>query len=266
MVKVLFLVFLFVIGAGMGSFACCQARRIHRREEKKKPLGKWSVCESCGKRLGFFENIPILSWVFLKGKCKKCKSKIGVMEILSEIGTGAVFALLGWFSYDKIQDGNAFEITKFVLLLILTVCFAIGFIYDAKWGMLPNSVLVGGVLIAVIYLVLRVIAGEKLEWMNVVSGVGLLAGTYYLLYLFSKEKLVGSGDWPLALAVSLIFGDWWLSVLVLFLSNFMASVIMVPVAIKKKKKHMQIPFGPFLIAAFYVVFLLQDFLLKFIIR
>ena len=79
MLWLLFVVF-FSFGAIFGSFACCQAERMFLKSEGKE-LGKRSQCLSCGHKLEWFELIPILSWTFLRGACRKCKNKIGKIEL-----------------------------------------------------------------------------------------------------------------------------------------------------------------------------------------
>ena len=60
--------------------------------------------------------------------------------------------------------------------------------------------------------------------LNLIGSVAILAGIYYLLYKISREKLVGGGDWILALAIAIMLGSWWLALIALFLSNFLASI------------------------------------------
>ena len=85
-------------------------------------------------------------------------------------------------------------------------------------------------------------------------GVGVLAGIYYLLYMFSHEKLVGGGDWILGLAIALAVADWWAALWVLFLANTIGTIYALPAAIKKKQN--KIHFGPFLVAAYILVILI----------
>ncbi len=94
------------------------------------------------------------------------------------------------------------------------------------------------------------------------NGSGILAGTYYLLYVFSHEKLVGGGDWILCLAVALILGNWWLALVELFLANLFASLAAVVGRALGQKKKKQIYFGPFLVMAMVTILLFQEFLLK----
>lgn len=281
--EIICLVFLFLLGAVMGSFSCCQAWRIRYKELGKKDPGKRSVCLSCGKRLKASENIPIFSWAVQKGKCKSCGAKIGKAEILSEISLGLAFLAVGTMFLPSILDlllrtSTSLDAVLLIILLMLLLAILsvmwILLIYDAKWGLLPTKLLIATIILSAIYLLFRIVSiamgaglfshGLDLNifWQdfrpvlfNLLSGVALLPGIYFLLYAFSKEKLVGGGDWLLALAISLILSDLWLCLLVLFLSNFMASIFGLYLKIKKGKKTL--PFGPFLIFAFVIVYCLQ---------
>lgn len=265
---------MFIFGAILGSFACCQAWRIHYKEEKKKDLGKWSVCLNCGKKLKPQENVPIFSWIFLKGKCKECGAKIGIAEILSEISLALGFVAVGvlfWPSFASSESNMMkllFLIASFLTILIILVMLWVLMIYDAKWRLLPTKLLVSVDILAVIYLGFEIVSlsfGNSF-WQDLTKmlpslgiGIAILPGMYFLLYKMSNEKFVGSGDWLLALAVSLILGSWWLCLLVLFLSNFMASIAGIILKIKNGEKV--IPFGPFLILAFIIVYSLQNWLM-----
>lgn len=271
--EIIFLVTMFVFGAILGSFACCQAWRIYYKEEKKKDLGKWSVCLNCGKKLKPQENIPIISWLIQKGKCKKCGAKIGVAEILSEISLALSFVAVGaLFWPGLISSGDSimkllFLAVSFLTILIILVMMWVLMIYDAKWHLLPTKLLISVNILAVIYLGFEIASLSLSDsfWQDLTKmmpglgiGVAILPGMYYLLYKMSNEKLVGSGDWLLALAVSLILGSWWLCLLILFLSNFMASIAGIILKIKNGGKV--VPFGPFLILAFVIVYSLQSIL------
>ena len=284
LLKIIFLSFMFILGAVFGSFACCQAWRIYHREHKEKNLGKWSVCLSCGKRLKPQENIPIISWILQKGKCKKCGAKIGVAEILSEVGLGLCFLLAGasfWqifasrfgstvaplSSASSSSIAILLTVASFLVVLAILVIMWTLLVYDAKWRLLPTKLLAIVNVLAVIYLGLQ-IAGLSLGnsfWQDFTKmlpslgiGVAILPGMYYLLYKMSGEKLVGGGDWLLALAVSLVLGNWWLCLLTLFLSNFMASIA--GIVLKLRRGEKAIPFGPFLILAFVIIYALQGYL------
>lgn len=272
-------IFLFIIGAILGSFACCQAWRIRYKELGKKSLGKRSVCLACGKKLKASENIPIFSWLFQKGKCRSCGAKIGKAEILSELGLGISFAGLGLVFVPEIMQSltsqssinSTWEICiQIGILLMLIAAMTVMWIllvYDAKWQVLPTKLLTILNACAII-IVFLTIAGLTFSGniskdlptylLNVLESAAILAGVYLVLYLVSKERLVGSGDWLLALPIALILGRPILAMLVLFLSNFFASIYGIIRQVATKKKHIKIPFGPFLVLAFIIVALFQN--------
>lgn len=249
---------LMVLGAMMGSFAACQVWRLYYYDKKELP-GR-SVCLKCGYRLRWYDNIPILSWLWLKGRCRKCGAKIGWMEITAEVGLAIVFGLMGVrFWQAPVADGVLNLVLMGIMLVILVVMTILA-LYDAKWGKLPTKLLYLVVALAVGYVVVAIyLVGQGrlvARLMSLAGGVGLLAGVYYCLYKISRERWVGAGDWWLALAISLVLGNWWLALWELLISNLIASIIMLPQA--KRKKH--IYFGPFLVIGFIIVFLAGKFL------
>lgn len=247
--RIVILVFLFAIGAAMGSFVCCQARRERRNEEGKKKLGKRSVCLSCGYQLRWYDNIPIVSWLSLGGKCRKCHKKIGVVELVAEIVLGVVFLVVG------IVAGN---IEQFAWVDWLNLCMTLVFatillflaIYDGLWGELPQKWLLAAVICGAVIAILKVCFLGGNVWSALV-GIGILGGVYYLLFFLSKGELVGSGDWIMGLAIALALGDAWLALLVMFISNALAAIVMLPVV--KFKKNTKIYFGPWMAIGYAVV-------------
>lgn len=91
---------------------------------------------------------------------------------------------------------------------------------------------------------------------NAVAGVGILAGTCFVIYKASKERLMGGGDWILALALALALANWWLALWTIFLANLLGDVIALP-SVMKKKSHV-VHFGPFLVSAFVIVLILGN--------
>lgn len=253
--EVLIIVFGTALGAAFGSFACCQAWRLYYKLNGKKKLGKRSVCLHCHKQLKWYENIPVVSWVAQRGKCRKCGKKIGVAELLAELGGAAAFGLVAWkFATGEWTILAGVNAGLVAIFLVIAMVLAI---YDAKWQELPLGLLVALSGVGAAYAVVNLVWGE-MDVVRLVEGVGILAGTYYLLYFLSGEKLVGGGDWILCLAIALVLGDPWLAVWTLFLSNFIGAIVMLP---QKKKK---IAFGPFLVMAFVIVFAFSEWILRYI--
>ena len=271
-----------VLGATLGSFACCQVRRMRRKEKGEKKLGKWSVCEHCGHELAWYENIPIISWFALRGKCKKCKQKIGAMELTSEIGLAIIFVVLA-LVFARMTDWLA-AVTLEALIasafftVIMTLMWMIAS-YDMKWGKMPTVLLIATVMLALgmrIWALITSGPALQADLLNLVGALLVLPALYFALYFFSKEKLVGGGDWILALAIALILGDWWLAFFVLFISNALASIVAVFLIIKDRKVHkkakmskemtMKIPFGPYLVLALVIVIALEPWISRMLVK
>lgn len=260
--QILFLILLFILGACLGSYLCCQVRRYHiKTKGKNKKLGSRSVCLNCNYQLKWYDNIPILSWLFLRGKCRKCSKKIGLAEILSELGLGLAFLALGT-TIDPSAAG-ALEWVIFVSTLFLTLVLGFLAIYDGLYGELPTECLTISIICAIIVLCLK-------EWLTLSSSpfspeiileplaaVAILGGLYLLLYLVSKGKWVGDGDWLLGTALGLALFSPWLALITLFISNVLACIVMAPIV--EKNKRQKIYFGPFMVIAFIITLTFADF-------
>ena len=251
--NIVFLIWIFLVGAIAGSFLCCRARRLKMADEKKNE--KRSVCLKCGCKIKWYDNLPILSWIFLGGKCRECHAKIGWAEFLSEIGMGLVFLAIGWKFYGD------FGIMIIGLLLFLVLGFLA--IHDGLYGELPVMWLTISIIFGIIFLILKQWSlFLSLDWGTLIDaliGVAILAGTYFLLYILSHEKMVGGGDWMLALSIAFLLGDWRLAIWEMFISNFLGFVLMLPMAVKNKRH--KFAFGPFLVVGAAVVIVLDEFLL-----
>ena len=262
--SIVFYIFMFILGSAFGSFACCQAWRIHETKTGKK-LGNRSVCMSCNHKLAWYDNIPVISWLMLRGKCRYCKAKIGIAEILAEISLGLVFVLIAYKYVCTVSSVSELFITASwsfyiapLILLVAMVVYWILLIYDAKWGELPVLLMLVAIVLAVAY---QFAVHGNLTYILVATG--FLAGIYYLLYFFSKEKLVGGGDWILCISVAIFLGRFEFAIVELFLANFLASLAGIPQIIKKDKKP--IPFGPFLIVSLLAILLTSEQILKFLV-
>ena len=271
-----FLIFMFILGAAFGSFLCCQARRLRLKQKGTKnnspnsrPLGSRSVCLHCGHQLKWYDNLPILSWLFLKGKCRKCQKKIGLAEFFSELGLALAFVLIA-NNYNLVNLTTFSVWSEFIFALLLSLILGFLAIYDGLYGELPSLCLTLALICAIILATLRQwvnfsVAGFSFEnLLPLLFSVLVLAGTYLILYLISKGKWVGNGDWLLALALALVLGHPWLALITLFLANLLACLIMLPAMKlnKKSRKTTKVYLGPFLVSAFIIVLSFSNFFLS----
>jgi len=276
---------LVLIGACLGSFAGATVWRLRAKQlaydkEHKEPydkkeysrlkklLGKKtsedrSQCLECGYALKWYDLIPIVSWLTLKGKCRNCKHPIGWFEPLMEVGMVAFFVLSYIFWPGGIQSG--LEIVHFALWLVAGVAMAILFAYDAKWFLLPDSAVIalaiaGLAMVGVIAAENQSIAGTLL---NAIGAIAVLGGLYGVLYAVSGGRWVGFGDVKLGFALGLLLGDWKLAAVALFLANFIGCLIVIPPLLTKKlKPGSHIPFGPLLIAGAVLAWFIGGFIVN----
>lgn len=262
---------LVLFGACLGSFAGAQVWRIRAKQLQadkaakepydhkeyarlKKLLGKKTAedrsrCLECGHELQWIDLIPIVSWVALRGRCRKCKHPIGKFELFMELGVAAFFVLSFMFWPGELQ--TPLEITHFVLWLIAGVIMAVLFAYDLKWFLLPDSYSlalagVGAAIVGITAVQAQDVGGTLL---TALGGVAILSGLYAALYVLSRGRLIGFGDIKLGVGLALILVEWQLAAIALFLANFIGCLIVIPLlASKKLKRNSQVPFGPLLIA------------------
>ena len=267
--EVTFFILLFLIGACLGSFLCCQARRLHLKATAKrgsKKLNPRSVCLHCHKQLKWYDNIPIISWLVLRGHCRYCKKPIGSAEIISELGTGLAFIALG--TTINFSTADAFTWATFIAVLLLTLTLIFLAIYDGLYGELPLTCLIVAIAFAAIILILRIVITLSTASftptliVDPLLSVLILSGLYLLLYLVSKGKWVGDGDWLLSLAIAIALASPWLALITLFLTNLLACLYALP-TLKKSRSH-QIHLGPFLVIAFIIVIVFSTPLLEII--
>ncbi len=271
--EVTILVMMFILGAVFGSFACCQAWRWRYKAQGKKDLGQWSVCLHCKKRIKWYDNIPIISWLVLRGKCRNCKAKIGVGDFLAEISMAIAFFMLSWAYLIPMMDNwnvlmqnppfLAAQMGVFVLILIMLIVLMVLAVYDAHWGELPTVLLILAIIFGLMIFVLKMCLVAMSDTGDLTRGllngllsVVILAAPCFLIYKISKEKLMGGGDWVLAFALGLALADWWLALWAIFLANLLGDLIALPGAIRKGN-HV-VHFGPFLVAAFVIVMVLGN--------
>ena len=153
-----------VLGAVFGSFAVAQVWRLRAKQlqdekasgekidaaEWKKlrslvsisPKNDRSHCLNCGYQLKWYDLIPVISWLSLGGKCRKCHSKIGATEFLTEISMFTLFAII-FLVFNPLSSAgfSLFGLFRLLILFVAFIPLAIMFIYDARWSLLPTKVI-----------------------------------------------------------------------------------------------------------------------------
>ena len=207
-----------------------------------------SQCLHCSYQLKWYDLIPLVSWILLKGRCRNCHKPIGYFEPIIELGV-ALFFVLSFAFWPYSLDGGL-EIARLILWLASGVGLAILFVYDTKWFMLPDKVnftVIGIALISAITVIMG--STDKTEVLISLAGsVVILSGLYYLIYKVSRGRWIGFGDITLGLGLALLLADWGLAFVALFAANLIGCLIVIPLMmLGKLKRDSHIPFGPLLI-------------------
>jgi len=223
-----------------------------------------SRCLSCGYTLKWYDLIPLVSWLTLRGRCRECRKPIGYMEPLIELGTALFFVLSYAFWPFDLNTGLA--IASFATWLVAGVGLAILFAYDTKWFLLPNRVTFIVIGLGAVSAILTVIASNDVfgTILNITGSVAVLSGIYFVLYLVSKGRWIGFGDIKLGLALGLLLADWQYALIALFLANFIGCLIVIPLmAVGKLKRDSHVPFGPLLIVGAIIAKLIGLMVVEF---
>ena len=222
-----------------------------------------SKCLHCSYVLRWYDMVPLVSWLILRGKCRKCHKPIGYLEPIIELGVATFFVLSFMFwPYSLI---GLIGIARFILWLAAGVALAILFAYDTKWSLLPDKInfTVIGIGLANASILLLGSQNKIGTLLNIVGSVLILSGIYFALYLISKGKWIGFGDIKLGLGLALLLADWKLAFIALFAANLVGCLIVIPAMVAKKlKRDSHVPFGPLLIVGFVIAGLLGNYLVN----
>lgn len=232
---------IFVIGVIFGSFYNVVGIRLPKEESIIKP---GSHCPKCGHMLSWYENIPLLSYIFLGGSCKKCKKPIDSIYFLMELLSGALFALCY-----KVFGINV----NFFLSIIIVSLVIIIYVSDSKYMIINDSPLV--VALILIFLIKWYDTGIISAGLSLLHGLAIFAFAYFLKifgYLAFKQEALGGGDIKLSFIAGMLLGIK-LGVFYIILASFLAFPYALYVTLKNKD-HM-LPFGPFLVSSLLIVFL-----------
>jgi leader peptidase (prepilin peptidase)/N-methyltransferase len=225
---------LFILGSIIGSFLNVCIYRLPVNLSLWKPR---SFCPHCKKRIALWNNIPIISYLLLKGKCAHCKSSISVQYVLVEVLTGIITVL----SYEYYALSNMFIIYSVFMYFLIVI----GFI-DLKTRLIYNRVLVSLLLFAII----AQTVSPFTQWPNALLGILTGGGAMLLVSLLGKVLLkkesLGMGDVKLAAVAGFFLG--WQNILIAVYTGFVFALItmMVINSIKRTRIVGYIPLGPFL--------------------
>jgi len=242
--EVIYLILFFILGLVFGSFYNVVGFRLSTEGSLIKP--RQSYCPNCKHTLSSKDLVPVLSYIFLKGKCRYCGKKISIFYPAVEFFTGVLFAVCYYsfgFSYD------------FIIALLLVSYFSIVIVSDLNYYIIPDEVTVAmGILIIIVNILKYGFIGS-LEY--------LLYGFIMFLFMYLvgilgsfmfKQEALGGGDIKLMFVLGLT-----LPLMISFFGIVLATLLAFPISLYFIVRHKDkiIPFGPFLIAAFLLLFLFK---------
>jgi len=224
----------FLFGAAVGSFLnVC----IYRLPREKSIVYPPSACPACGGRIAARDNIPVISWLVLGGRCRSCSVRISWRYPLVELLNGLLTLAL----FSKFQLSPTF----FVLFLFCSALVVITFI-DLEHQIIPDVISLPGIAVGFACSFIVPWLGWKNSLIGIVAGGGSLLVVAYGYQLLTKKEGMGGGDIKL-LAMMGAFLGWRSIPFIIFTSSLLGSVVGISVIMARKRDaQVPIPFGPFL--------------------
>lgn len=245
-------IFIFILGLCVGSFVNMLVYRTAKKyglikgAGERRPYNKnRSVCDFCGKQLSWFDNVPVVSWLWLKGKSRCCGKKLPFSYPIVEVLMGILFLITN-YELRIIPQGDLLRVANYWMLginLIVVTLLMFSAVFDLKYMILPDFSSYSLIAIAILGLWFK-----DNKWQYLLAGLV----SYVFFWLLAKIRIkgkqaMGEGDAPLAAFIGLWLG--WPLVLVAFYIAFIIGAVVGGgmLLTKKLRGDSPIPFGPFLI-------------------
>jgi leader peptidase (prepilin peptidase) / N-methyltransferase len=250
-------------GLVLGSFANVPIHRWPAGGTVTEP--KRSSCPSCGTQIRAVDNIPVFSWILLKGRCRECDAAISPRYLVVEVITGVLFGAVAWvWGFDPLLPA----------LLVLTWSLVVATAIDLEHRIIPNRLTFR---LPVILLPLLVFAAAvDRAWPDLLRGTiaavavpGVMLALSELFRLLRGQPGIGMGDIKLAISLGLVIGYLGGFELVVFAYATIISAVVIAIVLLvagKAKLASRIPFGPYLAVGAMVVILAQEPTTRFVAR
>ncbi len=234
------IIFIILFGLAWGSFLNVVIYRLPAGMSLTQPP---SSCPQCKKKIKFYDNIPIVSYLILRGKCRYCGARIPFSYFLVEMLTPLSFLL--------IFQQHALSFFFFASCLFASALIVLGFI-DFYHQILPDEITLPGLALALIYSAFRPDLNLTQALTGAVTAAGFLLFIYGAYYLLRKKEGLGMGDVTMMLFIGAYLG-WRLAFFTLILASFVGALVGVLfIVVRKKDLQYSLPFGTFLApAAFF---------------
>lgn len=239
-----------LFGLVWGSFLNVVIYRLPRGQSLMWPP---SSCPQCRTRLKPYDNIPVFSYLLLRGKCRSCGSKISLTYPLVEAATPLCFLVL----YGQFNLGLHFYASCLFASALIALCFI-----DLSHQILPDEITLPGLALALVYSGFRPDLSLRQALIGAVSGAGFLLVIYGLYWLLRKKEGLGMGDVTMMLLVGAYLG-WLKAFFTLLLASFAGALVGVfLLCFRKKDLQFSLPFGTFLAPAAFVALVWGDRIIR----
>ncbi|OGD16148.1 MAG: hypothetical protein A2V76_03155 [Candidatus Aminicenantes bacterium RBG_16_63_14] len=234
-----------VFGLVFGSFLNVVIYRLPRRMSLMRPP---SSCPGCGARIKPYDNVPVLSYLLLGGKCRRCGRKISPLYPAVEALTGLGFVLV------YLNAGRALGLELIAGCVFTSALIALGFI-DYHHQILPDAITLPGLVLALAYAFFRDDLTFRGALLGAVAGAGFLILVYGAYFLVRKKEGLGMGDVTMLLMVGAYLG-LMRTLLTLILASFVGALVGVYFILRRGKDfQFALPFGTFIAPAAFVAML-----------
>jgi leader peptidase (prepilin peptidase)/N-methyltransferase len=248
----------FFLGIVLGSFAnVC----IHRLPKNKQVIIGRSFCPKCKKKINWYDNLPLFSFLILKMKCRNCNKKISPRYFIVELLTGITFLII-FLSFKSL--------VTLIFLCVLSLILIMIFFIDLENFIIPDVLNFSIMFLALLKNFLPNLNTSFVQEINqsIIGGIVGYLSIWIIIFLYKTIKKIdgmGLGDAKLIAGIGLLFG--WQSIpFVLFISSVLGLIFVIPSLLSKKKNmRSEIPFGPFIIASSIVYFTFGDYLYSLIL-
>lgn len=254
------LMFFFVLGAIIGSFLNVV---IFRYRTGRSVNGR-SGCLSCATQLKWYQMVPILSYLVLRGRCVACQTKISRQYVLVEFITAVLFTAIAYILFDLLLSGAvAVFFATFALYAFITCCAIVISVYDIRHMIIADHFAYAWIVAGIVIQALGVtwMGVSSLSLLNVMAGP-LFFLFFWSLWYFSKGTWMGGGDAKIGLAIGLTLGfSRGITAITLgfWIGAIYGLIMMMLSRSKYVSKHVglrtEVPFGPFLVIAFFLALL-----------
>ncbi|MEK7602010.1 MAG: A24 family peptidase [Patescibacteria group bacterium] len=234
----------FIVGGLFASFAGVISERLNTGESWSRGRSR---CNSCSEVLSVVDLIPVLSWITTRGACRRCRARVPYLYPLTELVVGTLF-----FATSTVYGLSYESITLAAFYFVLTIIV----LYDLRHTVVPFPL---SLLLIGLALLFTIVNSPDLHTLGVSCvTAGIIALGFFLMHVLSGGRLMGLGDAPIALALSLVAGS--VAFTGLLFSFWIGAAIGIGILATAERGHrmgIEVPFVPFLAAGYLLAFFTQ---------